>query len=115
MRITVDVRHVCATLLADDGEIELEADDDLNVTADEIAAEEEEEPMMMTHAKYWDNFLDLVNTCNEEWATPEDDTDEYRKGRAVRAFNAGLVCSPPPPCPFPSPSRSSLPSSPLPR
>ena len=73
-----------------EGEIELEEDDDLNVTAEELAAEEREEPDMMKAAGYWDNFLSLVHEMNEPWVAPEDGITEYRKGRAVKAFNAGL-------------------------
>ena len=62
---------------------------------------------MMTHAGYWDHYLDLVRETQRPWAEAADDTDDYRKGRAVKLFNLGARS--------PSPSRSSLPSSPLPR
>lgn len=78
-------------MCADDGEFELEADDELNVTEEEIAAEEEDEPTMMQNAKYWDDFIALVNEAQKPWAVPEDDTDEYRKQRAVDFFNVANV------------------------
>ena len=87
-------RSSIAWCAAEDGEIELEMDDELFVTDEQIAAEEEEEPDMMKHAQYWDNFLALVDLCNEPWAAPEDDTDDYRKMRAVKAFNAGARFTP---------------------
>ena len=72
---------------ADQGEFELEEDDELNVTEEELCAEEAEEPEMMLHAKYWDNFLDLIRETQRPWAKAEDDTDDYRKGRALNLFN----------------------------
>ena len=47
---------------------------------------------MMSNARAWDNFLALVAESNEEWAAPADDTDEYRKQRAVKFFNKATVC-----------------------
>ena len=68
-------------------EFELEEDDELSLTAEELAAEEEEEPEMQRHAGYWDNFLDLVRETQRPWAKPEEDTDDYRKSRALKLFN----------------------------
>lgn len=72
---------------------EVEEDDELGVTDDEIAAEAAEEADMMTHASYWDDFLALVADSQKPWAEGADDTDAYRKGRALTAFNLG---APPP-------------------
>eukprot|EP00965_Chrysotila_dentata_P203158 6181549-Pleurochrysis_carterae.AAC.1 len=44
---------------------------------------------MLEHAAMWDHFLDYVEAAEREWAVPEDDTDEYRKQRAVELFNLG--------------------------
>ena len=91
---------------ADDGEFELEADDELNVTEEEIAAEEDDEPTMMQNAKYWDDFNALVEEAQKPWAAPDDDTDDYRKKRAVAFFNVANVraCAPRPlHAPRPSP------------
>ena len=71
-------------------QMELEEDDELNlgqVGDAEVEAEENAEPEMMTMAGYWDNFLALEAESKEPWATPADDTDEYREGRAVKFFN----------------------------
>ena len=69
------------------GEFELEEDDELSLTPEELAAEEEAEPEMQLHAGYWDNFLDLVRETQRPWAKPEADTDDYRKSRALKLFN----------------------------
>eukprot|EP00965_Chrysotila_dentata_P067811 2243877-Pleurochrysis_carterae.AAC.1 len=37
----------------------------------------------------WDNFLAYVIAAEKPWASPENDTDEYRKARAVDFFNLG--------------------------
>ena len=69
--------------------MEVEEDDELFLTEDEVAAEAEDEPEMMEHAGYWDNFLALVESTQKPWAQGEADTDEYRQQRAVEAFNLG--------------------------
>lgn len=69
--------------------MELGDDQDLDPTTEELEAEEAAEPTMMRDAGYWDDFLKVVLILQEPWATPEDDTDEYRQARAVRVFNAG--------------------------
>ena len=51
---------------------------------------------MMAHAAMWDRFLSYVGKTQEDWASPENDTDSYREGRALQYFNLGaahLVCS----------------------
>ena len=83
-----------ATMMNAAGELQLEEDDELNLgspTEGELAQEEMDEPVMMKNADRWDNFLSLVDESNKEWATPADDTDDYRKGRAVAFFNAATV------------------------
>ena len=93
-----------APFASGDGAFELEEDDELNVTEEELAAEEEEVPQMMAHAQMWDNFKAFVDAAEEPWAKPEDDTDDYRKMRAVRNFNLGRTTHhPPPPPPFTPP------------
>ena len=72
--------------------MELDCDDDeLGVTADDIAAEAADEPTMMAHAGMWDNFIKLTIDSQDPWAKPEEDTQSYREMRAVRAFNFGGV------------------------
>ena len=74
----------------DAGELELEEDDELFIDDDdrEQAAEEVTNELEL-HASYWDHFLALVRWTQEPWADEDDDTDEYREGRAVEAFNLG--------------------------
>ena len=45
---------------------------------------------MMAHADMWDRFLEWVRFMQEDW---ESDTDEYRKGKAVKWFNFATACS----------------------
>ena len=74
------------------GEMELEEDDELFLDEDDKQqAEEEAEDELSLHASYWDNFLALVESTQREWADGDEagDTDEYRKTRAVEAFNLG--------------------------
>ena len=72
-----------------DGEMELDDDDEYTPTAEEIEEEEAEEPQMMKDADRWDNFLALVRGSQATWPQGEADTNEYRQGRAVSAFNLG--------------------------
>lgn len=65
------------------------SDDEYEPTDEEIAAEEEEEPLMMANATAWDHFLEYIALSQEPWASPEEDTDLYRKRRAVQFFNLG--------------------------
>eukprot|EP00965_Chrysotila_dentata_P096496 3188764-Pleurochrysis_carterae.AAC.2 len=39
----------------------MKSDDEFEPTAEEIAAEKEEEPLMMQNAHRWDHFLEYVN------------------------------------------------------
>ena len=81
-----------ADITNDDGEIELEMTDELHVTQAQTDAEAADEPEMMKHAGYWDDFLALMAESVRAWACAEEDTDEYRQGRTVKAFNLGAVC-----------------------
>ena len=49
---------------------------------------------MMQNAAAWDNFLDMVRESQRPWPQGADDTDEYRKGRALAYFNCtSKVCN----------------------
>jgi len=65
-----------------------DSDDEYAVTEEEVAAEMEEEKLMMLNADRWDHFLSFMIIDQKLWPQGEPDTDEYRKGRAVEAFNA---------------------------
>ena len=71
--------------------MELGDDEELDPTEEELEAETQEEPVMMRDAAYWDDFLELIDIIQEPWASPDGDTDAYRRGRALRAFNAGTL------------------------
>jgi hypothetical protein len=68
-------------------------DDEYAVTEEEIAAEQKEETLMMLNADRWDNFLAFIRLDQQPWPQGEPDTDEYRKGRAVEAFNSFMYVS----------------------
>eukprot|EP00965_Chrysotila_dentata_P006173 201596-Pleurochrysis_carterae.AAC.1 len=70
-------------------EIEFDEDEELAVTADELAQESSELPQMMEHAGMWDNFLACAEAAERPWASPDFDDDDYRKTRAVEFFNFG--------------------------
>ena len=69
--------------------MEIDEDDDYAPSPEEIASEEEEEPLMMQDADAWDDFLHYVQLLQTEWASPEGDTDNYRRKRGLEFFNAG--------------------------
>ena len=74
-----------------DGEQEMDDDDEYAPTAADIAEEEKEEPLMMSNAGRWDHFLALARGSQAPWPQGDLDTDEYRQGRAVSAFNLGAI------------------------
>ena len=43
--------------------------------------------MMMQNAQTWDNFIDLMLEISRPWPQGAEDTEDYRKGRAVAYFN----------------------------
>ena len=69
----------------------MEDDEEFDPTEDEVEVEESEEPLMMQHAAMWDDFLDYVFEMQDPWAKEDEDTDIYRKMRAVRQFNTGVL------------------------
>ena len=60
-------------------------------TDEQVAQEEKDEPLMMRNAQRWDNLLALVAASAVEWPQGEADTDDYRKGRAVKHINLAAV------------------------
>ena len=81
-------------------QMEIDEDDDYAPSAEEIAAEEQEEPLMMSNAGAWDDFLEYVKLVQDPWTSPDADTDNYRRKRALELFNAGVSvpCLPRLPC-----------------
>ena len=76
----------------EDGNMQLEEDDELFLDDDDLEqAEHEHEDELALHASYWDHFLDMVRETQRPWADEAGDTDDYRKGRAVQAFNFSNV------------------------
>ena len=75
------------------GQEEMEYDEEYSPTAEEIAQEKKEEPLMIKNAERWDHFFDLVRGMQAPWTQGDPDTDAYRKSRAVETFNlAWPVC-----------------------
>lgn len=84
--------------------MDLGFDPEIEPTESDLEEEADEEPDMMVHAQYWDDFLALIDLMQSPWAKPAEDTDEYRKQRAVKVFNMGAprrpsLAMPPPQCP----------------
>ena len=73
--------------------LDSDSDDEYAVTEEEIAAEENEEALMLQNATRWDNFLGYVELDSRPWPQGEADSDEYRKGRAVDSFNSFMFVS----------------------
>ena len=48
---------------------------------------------MMKNADRWQHFLELIASRARPWPQGAEDTDEYRKARAVDSFNLGSVCA----------------------
>ena len=96
LQIAAAPADVCAEMAACaniDGEQEMDFDSEYAPTAEDIQAEEQLLPLMMENAQRWDNFLDYVRCCTAEWPQGELDTEEYRQGRALSAFNQGCCCA----------------------
>ena len=55
---------------------------------EEVAAEEKEEPLMLQNSTRWDNFLNFIRLDQRPWPQGVADSNTYREGRAVEAFNA---------------------------
>ena len=88
-----DIIPEFAASLNVEGEMSMDDDDEYAPTPEEVAQEENEEPLMMRNADRWQHFLDLVASRSVPWPQGVQDTDEYRQGRAVEAFNLGSVCA----------------------
>ena len=70
----------------------LDYDSECSVDSTDIAAEQAGgAAMMLQHATYWDDFLEYMDANHAPWAEGDDDTDDYRKGRAVEQFNNGCL------------------------
>ena len=95
----LDMDADTASMMNEAGELRGQEEDELNLaqcepSEEELSREEDEEPVMMMHAGIWDRFLAMEAEAQREWADPEGDTDEYRKGRAVSFVNvAGPIAN----------------------
>ena len=57
---------------------------------DEVAEEEEQPSLLVETATYWDHFLDWVRDIETTWT---DDSDDYRKQRALQYCNGARSVS----------------------
>ena len=85
--------HPSAAATGGDDEMEMDEDDEYSPTEEDVEHEEELEPTMMQNAARWDHFFALVESISRPWPQGEEDTDEYRKARAVEVFNLGAQCA----------------------
>ena len=87
----IDVCEETAAATNADGEEEMDlSGDEFEPTAEEIAAEAARAPLISVNAERWDRFLCWVRGIEVPW---EEDTDEYRKSRALQYCNGARVCS----------------------
>ena len=64
--------------------------DEYEPTEDEVADEANREPLIVLNATRWDRFLSWVRDIELPWTS---DTDEYRRGRALRYANHARAVS----------------------
>ena len=82
-----------AAFINDAGQEEMEHDEEYAPTAEQIAQEKKEEPLVIMNAQRWDTIFDLVRGMQAPWPQGDLDTDGYHKVRAVQTFNlAWPVC-----------------------
>jgi hypothetical protein len=66
------------------------SDDEFAATEEQVAQEAAREPRVMLNAGRWDRFLEWVRAEEVPWT---EDSDLYRKGRALQYFNNARACS----------------------
>ena len=75
-----------------DGEEEMDlSGDEFEPTADEVTTEKAQAPLSVDVGAMWDRFLGWVRDIELPWE-PED-SDEYRKARALSFCNSARACS----------------------
>eukprot|EP00966_Prymnesium_polylepis_P029249 679112-Prymnesium_polylepis.1 len=63
--------------------------DEFEPTEEEVAAEAARAPLVIVNADRWDHFLSWVHDIEVPW---EEDTDDYRKLRALQYCNGARAC-----------------------
>ena len=87
----IDVCEETAAATNSNGEEEMDVSgDEFEPTADEIAAEAAQSTLMNLNADRWDHFLSWVRDIEVPWG---EDTDDYRKERALHYCNGARACS----------------------
>ena len=73
------------------GEEEMDiSDDEFAPTAEQVAAAEVEDSLLLKNSSRWDRFLSWVRDIETPWG---DDTDEYRRARALQYCNGARATS----------------------
>ena len=67
--------------------------DEFEPTAEEVAADAAHAPLLCVNADRWDRFLSWVRDIEQPWADGADDTDEYRRARALQYCNHARAVS----------------------
>ena len=88
-KIDVSEETAAATNAAGEEEMDVSGDE-FEPTEDEIAAEAARAPLIAVNAARWDRFLTWVNDIEVPWG---EDTDAYRKMRALQYCNGARACS----------------------
>ena len=90
----IDVSDEIAARTNDAGQEEMDiSGDEFEPTDAEVDAEAEREPLVILNADRWDRFLSWVRDIEVPWAKEEEDTDEYRRQRALLYCNGARAVS----------------------
>ena len=88
---TIDISDDAGVALNAAGEEEMDlAGSAFAPTAQEVQNEMEQPSLIDELAGYWDNYLDWMRVVEEPWT---DDSDEYRKQRALAYANGARTCA----------------------
>lgn len=87
----IDVSPDTAAAVNDAGEEEMDVSgDEFEPTKEQVAAEAARAPLIVDNADRWDRFLSWVRGIEQPW---QEDTDEYRKMRALQYCNGARATS----------------------
>ena len=87
----IDVCEETAAATNAAGEEEMDVSgDEFEPTDEEVAAEAERTPLIHLNAERWDRFLSWVRDIEVPWG---EDTDEYRRQRALQYCNGARACA----------------------
>jgi hypothetical protein len=86
----VDLSEGAADSVNADGEEEMDVGGEFAPTEDEVAVEEQQESLLTTTSRDWDHFLNWTRDIETPWT---DDSDQYRRQRALSYVNLARHCA----------------------